>query len=70
VRRIAEKIEEILHRPLALKMAETEGFLEGGLSLSWGWSLFPEEGHTADELLRTADARMYEAKRSRRAAAL
>jgi diguanylate cyclase (GGDEF)-like protein len=38
------------------------------LDASFGWAAFPEDAGSASELLQLADARMYAAKRSRRAA--
>lgn len=40
-----------------------------GLGLSVGTSFYPDDGHTGEELLATADARMYEMKRDHNAQA-
>ncbi len=60
--RIARRIEGALAAPLG-----TRGRAPAGLGASWGLTLFPADGADADTLLRVADARMYEAKRRRKA---
>jgi diguanylate cyclase (GGDEF)-like protein/PAS domain S-box-containing protein len=61
----ARRIERRLGAPLAMRTRDSTTLLEKGLPVSWGWSLFPEDGTGAEALLRTADTRMYAAKRER-----
>ena len=53
---IASRILEALEAPVRLNGDECQ------ISCSIGISLFPQDGHTADELVRKADLAMYEAK--------
>jgi len=55
-----EKIRAIVEAPMALGL-ET---IRPGISI--GWSLYPTEGQDIDALIKTADTRMFEAKRSRK----
>jgi diguanylate cyclase (GGDEF)-like protein len=57
VARINERIAELIEL----------GELPQGCSFSAGWASFPDEAVDVDELFRLADARLYEAKRSRAA---
>ena len=43
------------------------GYLPAGVAISAGVAHFPSDGGTTEELLRRADARLYDAKRSRHA---
>ena len=56
--RIAAELIESIARPLRVDR------LEAGLSASIGISLYPENGTTAEELIRSADKAMYAIKRA------
>ena len=55
-----EKIRQAAERTIALE----RGDVDVGASL--GWAIFPQDGEDADSLLKIADMRMFEAKRTRR----
>lgn len=57
-----EKIRRIIEEPIRLD----HGSAQVGVSI--GWALFPNDGEDIDALLKIADKRMFETKRSRRAA--
>jgi len=56
-----DKIREIVEQPVELEHATV------AVGASIGWALFPEDGKDVDKLLKIADRRMYDTKRSRRA---
>lgn len=60
IARIAEKIAETVSAPLKLEHTEVV------LSASIGIACFPQNGDTAEALVRNADAAMYDAKRAGR----
>jgi diguanylate cyclase (GGDEF)-like protein/PAS domain S-box-containing protein len=64
VARVAEKIEQVLARPV------TFGSLTLHAALSIGIAIYPEHGNTGAQLLKHADSAMYLAKRSRADSAL
>jgi diguanylate cyclase (GGDEF)-like protein len=64
VARVAEKIEEVLARPV------TFGSLTLHAALSIGIATYPEHGNTGAQLLKHADSAMYLAKRRRADSAL
>lgn len=53
---VADRILQAVNRPLLVEQTELY------ISCSIGISLFPDHGHTANELLMQADAAMYQAK--------
>lgn len=53
-----EKIETSLNRKLDLHGIELQ------VSASIGWAIYPDDGSTEDDLIRTADASMYRVKNS------
>lgn len=55
-----DKIREIVEQPVELEHATV------AVGASVGWALFPEDGKDVDKLLKIADSRMYDTKRSRR----
>ncbi|HJV50578.1 MAG TPA: diguanylate cyclase [Noviherbaspirillum sp.] len=57
-----EKIREIVQEPVQIE----HGTVQVGLSI--GWALFPQDGEDVDALLKIADQRMFDAKKSRKAA--
>lgn len=62
VRATQDKIRHIVEQPVQLEhMTVTVG-------VSVGWALFPEDGKDVDKLLKIADSRMFDTKRSRRSA--
>ena len=56
--KIAEKILEVLSRPFDLQGYEIH------IGASLGISLYPDNGYTVDDMLKHADAAMYQAKQS------
>lgn len=57
-----DKIRDIVERPVALD------HMIVSVGVSVGWALFPEDGKDVDKLLKIADSRMFDTKRSRRVA--
>lgn len=57
---MAQRIQHRLHMPFDL------GAYEGGITISVGIAMFPEDGDDLDTLLRNADAAMYQAKQEGR----
>ena len=57
--RIMERVHTLMEAPFPLEGREL------ALTVSMGQSMYPDDGETADDLLRRADAAMYEAKRRR-----
>ena len=55
---VAERVREALHEPFVLE--GTEFYASGSI----GISLFPQDAHDAQALLRNADTAMYESKRT------
>jgi diguanylate cyclase (GGDEF)-like protein len=55
-----EKIRHAVEQPIALEQDEVD------VGASLGWAIFPQDGEDADTLLKVADMRMFEAKRTRR----
>jgi diguanylate cyclase (GGDEF)-like protein len=64
VEEIALRLERCLDEPFLIDTFVVHG------SASLGIALYPQGGDTKDTLLKTADAAMYKAKKSRRSAAL
>ena len=64
VEEIALRLERCLDEPFLIDTFVVQG------SASLGIALYPQGGDTKDTLLKTADAAMYKAKKSRRSAAL
>ncbi len=60
VPRIARRIQEALKQPIALSFGEVF------VTTSMGISVFPQDGHTVEELFKNADAALYHAKDSGR----
>ena len=58
-----EKIRRIVEVPMML------GTYSIRIGISIGWSLYPAEGQDVDALIKTADMRMFEAKRARKGGA-
>jgi len=58
---LIEKISRLISRPITLENGVTIG-----IDASIGTSLFPDDGNTADELIRHADRKMYMAKHANR----
>ncbi|MBS1187425.1 MAG: diguanylate cyclase [Burkholderiaceae bacterium] len=58
-----DNIRASVEQTIALEQGEI------GASISIGWAIFPEDGNDAETLLKTADERMFGAKKSRKAAA-
>ena len=56
------KIREIVEQPVQLD----HGVVRVGVSI--GWAMFPEDGEDVDALLKIADQRMFDTKKSRKAA--
>lgn len=54
-----ERLKEALERPFRMGGGEVE------IGVSFGEAFYPEDGDTSEELLRVADTRMYQRKRSR-----
>ena len=61
---LVARIMEEFKQPLLPKIREAPG-----VSVSVGYSVYPDDGRTPAELLATADAAMYQDKQSRRSAA-
>lgn len=61
-RELVRRLQDVITEPFEL----TQGLR---VNASIGTSEFPADGHNADSLLSAADARMYEVKRARKAAA-
>jgi diguanylate cyclase (GGDEF)-like protein len=59
--RLVNRVNDRIHELIEL------GELPRGCSFSAGWASFPAEAADVDELFRLADARLYEAKRSKAA---
>ena len=59
-----QKIRQAVETPVPL----AHGTAQVGASI--GWALFPEDGEDVDALLRIADVRMFDTKKSRKAAQL
>lgn len=57
-----DKIRAAVEMPI---IHEGQSFL---LGISIGWALYPDDGTSADDLLKMADQRMFRAKRSRKSA--
>lgn len=55
--KICRRIENVLRKPYEIKGV----FVEGGGST--GLSLFPDDGYSVDEVINTADQRMYMKKK-------
>lgn len=55
-----DKIRHIVEQPVQLEHATVS------VGVSIGWALFPEDGKDVDKLLKIADSRMFDTKRSRR----
>jgi diguanylate cyclase len=62
VEQAAEKIRAVVEEPIALE----HGSVEVGVSL--GWALFPQDGMDTKSLLKVADSRMFQTKKTRKAA--
>jgi diguanylate cyclase (GGDEF)-like protein len=56
-----DKVQRIVEQPVALD------HITVSVGVSVGWALFPEDGKDVDKLLRIADSRMFDTKRSRTA---
>lgn len=56
------KIRQIVEKPITLD----HGITQVGVSI--GWAMFPEDGDDVDALLKIADKRMFDTKKSRKAA--
>jgi diguanylate cyclase (GGDEF)-like protein len=56
------KIRQIVEKPVTLD----HGVAQVGVSI--GWAMFPEDGDDVDALLKIADKRMFDTKKSRKAA--
>ena len=65
-RRDARAVAERLHSDLAQVLAQPLPGVEGPVTASLGLAMYPDDGATGDELIRKADALMYQHKRSRR----
>jgi diguanylate cyclase (GGDEF)-like protein len=61
---IEEKIRTIVEAPIALDRGE----LKAGISV--GWALFPRDGTNVERLLKIADERMFDVKKTRKNLAL
>jgi diguanylate cyclase (GGDEF)-like protein len=59
-----EKIRHAVEQPIALGTGEDADQVDVGASL--GWAIFPQDGEDPDTLLKVADTRMFDAKRTRR----
>lgn len=57
-----DKVRHIVEQPVQLDHNTVS------VGVSVGWALFPEDGKDVDKLLRIADSRMFDSKRSRRLA--
>jgi diguanylate cyclase (GGDEF)-like protein len=55
-----EKIRQAVEQPITLERNEVD------VGASLGWAIFPQDGEDPDTLLKVADMRMFEAKRTRR----
>ncbi len=60
---VPEILRKILLRVTEEPLLPEDGF--GEIGISTGWASYPEDAKTAEELLRIADRRMYEAKTKR-----
>jgi predicted signal transduction protein with EAL and GGDEF domain len=56
------KIRQIVEMPITLDHGVTQ------VGVSIGWAMFPEDGDDVDALLKIADKRMFDTKKSRKAA--
>lgn len=57
-----EEIKQLNHRITNIKQMVSEIFPEDELGISIGYSLFPQDGKTFNELVLLADRKMYEDK--------
>ena len=61
---IEEKIRDAVEMPVELNQAQ----IQPGVSI--GWAMFPEDGTDEETLLKTADSRMFDQKKTRRSTRL
>ena len=57
-----DKIRTIVEEPIMLDHGAV------GVGVSLGWAVFPQDGEDSKALLKTADIRMFETKKIRKAA--